>query len=321
MLSINTGADMNQNPPLPTKQGKKESPEALWLHLFKTECQLTTPRRLDQPIAKIHNTAPLSSPTRSKFHSTNAVKCPYQLDIQKIEALPLPSIVTDAKLATLKDLKVQLRVSWFDLETGVFYGKTWVCPGEVSLLDHKGGVVAGETPVADGRVGSRTSSKQSAPIKNSAASVKTPAKKVKKMVKKTKVVKPKKIAKKKKKKTKDSILSDSLDSSVTTSSDDYSESDSSSDDSEDGSEEESESEYTEEEEIPMRSASPTRSGASPSRSVAAPPTKSSAMTKYIVGHSLSIKLKEQQVSFGSRLIIIVRTYAHHECKPVPYHRD
>lgn len=203
------------------------------------------------------------------------------MDITKIEALPLPPILTDEKMKGLKDLRAQLRVSWFDLEGGAFFGKTWVCPGEVSLL----GGEAVETP--NERRNDRSSTVQS---KASKVSVNPAARK--KPVKKPKVMKKPKT--KKKKKT--SILSDSLDSSADTTSDEYS--DSSSEDSE--SESEDESEYSEKEPAPPRSASPTRS-------VAASPavTGKSVMTKHIVGHSLSIKLKEQQV-YRPSLIVSVR---------------
>lgn len=272
--------------------------DSLWLSLFKTECQLTTLRKLEPQAAKIRTTASSSSPVRptKQFHSANAVKCPYELDISKIESLPLPGILTDARLTSVQDLKCQLRVSWFDLENASFFGKTWICPGQISLLDRRedveeiAGSAATATPIS--RRMSRASTRQSKSNKPSSAKSPSRSSPTPQSTKNSKQSKPVKM-KKKKRKSKSSILSDSLDSSISSTTDDLSDDSSSSDDSEDRSDYESDSDDEDEKDVDNRSVNPS----SPTRSVVAStmPARSLNLTKYISGHQLTIKLREQQV--------------------------
>ncbi|KAI9340885.1 hypothetical protein BDR26DRAFT_342199 [Obelidium mucronatum] len=83
-----------------------------------------SPLALEEPWRKLH--ASISGGPTSKF--------PYALSFTRIESLPIPSFIDDAYLKDdRKPLLLQLRTSLFDLESGMFFGRTWIDPVEFDL--------------------------------------------------------------------------------------------------------------------------------------------------------------------------------------------
>ncbi|KAI8833131.1 hypothetical protein BJ741DRAFT_666768 [Chytriomyces cf. hyalinus JEL632] len=91
---------------------------------LSTPATPSTPLALEEPWRRIH--ASLSGGPTTKF--------PYALSLARIESLPIPSFVQDGYLNDeSRPLCLQIRVSLFDLETGTFFGRTWIDPEEFDL--------------------------------------------------------------------------------------------------------------------------------------------------------------------------------------------
>ncbi|KAJ3031857.1 UNVERIFIED_CONTAM: Nephrocystin-4 [Siphonaria sp. JEL0065] len=89
-----------------------------------------SPLALEEPWRKLH--ASISGGPTSKF--------PYALSFTRIESLPIPAFIDDAYLKDEeKPLLLQLRTSLFDLESGMFFGRTWIDPVEFDLRENSGG--------------------------------------------------------------------------------------------------------------------------------------------------------------------------------------
>ncbi|KAJ3068829.1 Nephrocystin-4 [Podochytrium sp. JEL0797] len=98
----------------------------------------TSPLALEEPWRKLHAT--ISGGPTSKF--------PYALSFSRIETLPIPQFIDAAYLKDEeKPLLLQLRTSLFDLESGMFFGRTWIDPVEFDLRagssKEEGGVEGG----------------------------------------------------------------------------------------------------------------------------------------------------------------------------------
>ncbi|RKO91476.1 hypothetical protein BDK51DRAFT_30914, partial [Blyttiomyces helicus] len=114
-----------------------------WVNLFtanaaavphtlpKTEC----PSR--GILSSVHRDA---SKHRTPHSSLSSVRFPYQLDIQRLEGIPIPPSISDAYLGSTEPLSCQVRISLFDIETNSFFGRTWRSPQVIDLRsNHSGG--------------------------------------------------------------------------------------------------------------------------------------------------------------------------------------
>ncbi|KAJ3285151.1 Nephrocystin-4, partial [Rhizoclosmatium sp. JEL0117] len=91
---------------------------------IKTPLTAITPLALEEPWRQLH--AAISGGPTSKF--------PYCFTLSRIESLPIPSFIDDVYLKDPeKPLALQLRTSLFDLESGMFFGRTWISSGEIDL--------------------------------------------------------------------------------------------------------------------------------------------------------------------------------------------
>ncbi|KAJ3389717.1 Nephrocystin-4 [Lobulomyces angularis] len=295
--------------------------DAIWKEIFKNECQLTNTRKFEPLGSVVNHRRQSSSPQRplTQYQSVNNVKCPYELKLEKIEHFPLPSLLTDQKISTMKDLRSQFRISWFDVERASFFGKTWICPVELPLLKEKSEQRFSTASTESLRRESiaKISQKESTPRESTASAGCSEAMdvlfplRIKNKIKKNNVPLKgsKRISKSKNKRimSESSILSDSLDSkggeediseedSFVDSNDDESCHNSEDDEDEDEEEEVSEEQSTEGEEELVKERKDSV-------------TEISNFGKYVSGHKVTAKLRDQaailHTTSSSPYIIIV----------------
>ncbi|KAJ3035882.1 Nephrocystin-4 [Rhizophlyctis rosea] len=98
--------------------------------------------------------------------SQPSLRYPYQLLFSKLEGLPIPPTISDSYLQSSAPLACQIRASLFDLQTGCFFGKTWVgkevvdlrAKGRVALM--RDGSIKGKKPPKPKKLPKRARRKQ-----------------------------------------------------------------------------------------------------------------------------------------------------------------
>ena len=75
--------------------------------------------------------------SRFQAAASSGIHYPYQIALSKIENISLPKCITDSYLSSDGPLLLEIRASLFDLESGRFFGKTWVHPDPINLRTSK----------------------------------------------------------------------------------------------------------------------------------------------------------------------------------------